>query len=64
MGPVESRSLAIWGIEGIKVPATKTSYRSVFAGSQTQREIYVRGIKPVRDTITKIPLFLAGVKRL
>jgi hypothetical protein len=25
-GPVESRSLAIWGIEGMKVPETKTSH--------------------------------------
>ena len=27
-------------------------------------DIHVRGIKPVRDTIAKIPLFLAGVNRL
>ena len=66
MGPVESRSLAIWGMEGMKVPETKTNIRSVSQYSQTQLEIYwvyVRGIRPVRDTITKIPLFFAGEKR-
>ena len=26
--------------------------------------VYARGIRPVRDTIAKIPLLLAGVKRL
>lgn len=25
-GPVESRSLAIWGIDGMKVPETKTNH--------------------------------------
>ena len=63
--PVELRSLAIWGIEGMKVPETKTNHELSIRilNLRCVRERDVRGIRPTRDTIAKIPLFLAGPKR-
>lgn len=65
MDPVESKSSAIWGRAGMKVPATKTNqYIRIHKIMLEICWIYIRGIKPVRDTIARIPLFLAGAKRL
>jgi hypothetical protein len=63
IGPVDSRSFAICGIEGKNVPDTNTVQVDHQNGMPGYKDAYIHGSKPHHDTKNKITLFLSFENR-
>ncbi len=61
--PVELRSLAIWGIEGINVPVVITDHHSIERSLSLEEKSVIQATRSPHDTMATKSLFFCGENR-